>query len=186
LQCGGINVIRPINLKASNGHKFILVAIDYFTKWVEACSYVHMTQKVVKRFIEKKLIYQYGLLERIVMDNAQNFNSKIIVDLCVKWKIKHLNSSPYRPKMNGVVEVTNKNIKRIIQKIVVSYKDWHDWLSYALHVYKITVRTSTGVTPYSLVYGIEAVIPREVEISSLRVLMELDLEEVDWARKRYE
>jgi len=51
----GIDVIGPINPKASNGHRFILVAIDYFTKWVKACSYAHVTQKVVKRFIEKDL-----------------------------------------------------------------------------------------------------------------------------------
>jgi len=81
-----------------------------------------MTQKVVKRFIEKVLIYRYRLLERIVTDNAQNFNGKTIVDLCVNWKIKHLNSSLYMPKMNGVVEVANKNIKRIIHKMVVSYR----------------------------------------------------------------
>ena len=67
-----------INPKASNRHQFILVAIDYFTKWVEASSYAHVTQKVVKCFIEKDLIYQYGSPEKIVTDNAQNFNGKII------------------------------------------------------------------------------------------------------------
>ncbi|XP_073264246.1 uncharacterized protein [Populus alba] len=117
------DVIRPINLKASNGHHFILVAIDYFTKWVEACSYAHMTQKVVKRFIEKDLICRYGVPERVVTDNAQNFNGKMIAELCIKWKIKHSNSSPYRPKMNDVVKAANKNIKKIVQKMVITYKD---------------------------------------------------------------
>jgi len=49
----GIDVIGPVNPKASNGHRFILVAIDYFTKWVEAWSFAHVTQKVVKKFIER-------------------------------------------------------------------------------------------------------------------------------------
>jgi hypothetical protein len=120
----GIDVIEPVNPKASNGHRFILVAIDYFTKWVEANSYAHVTQKVVKRFIEKDLICRYGPPEKIVTDNAQNFNGKMIVELCTKWKIKHSNSSPYRPKMNGAVEAANKNIKKIIQKMVVTYRDW--------------------------------------------------------------
>ncbi|XP_061960352.1 uncharacterized protein LOC133681211 [Populus nigra] len=97
----GLDVIGPINPKASNGHRFILVAIDYFTKWVEANSYAHVTQKVVKRFIEKDLVCRYGLPIRLVTDNAQNFNGKLIDELCTKWRIKHLNSSPYRPKMNG-------------------------------------------------------------------------------------
>jgi hypothetical protein len=56
-----IDVIGPVNPKANIGHRFILVAIDYFTKWVEANLYAHVTQKVVKRFIEKDLICLYGL-----------------------------------------------------------------------------------------------------------------------------
>jgi hypothetical protein len=71
-------MIGLINPKASNGHRFILVAIDYFTKWVEVCSYANVTQKVVKRFIKRNLICRYGLLEKIVADNAQNFNGKTI------------------------------------------------------------------------------------------------------------
>jgi len=177
-------VVGPINPKASNGHRFILVAIDYFTKWVEACSYVYVTQKVVKRFIERDLICRYGLPERIVTDNAKNFNGKMIVELCTKWKIKHSNSSPYRPKMNGAVESANKNIKKIVQKMVVTYKDWQEWLPYALHAYRTAVRTSTGA--YSLVYKMEAVMPLDVEIPSLRVLMEFELEEAKWAKLRYE
>ena len=90
--------------------------------------------------------------------------------------LKHSNSSPYRPKMNGAVEAANKNIKKIIQKMVVTYRDWHEMLPFALHAYRTTVRSSTG-TPYSLVYGMEAVMPLEVEIPSLRVLMDSELEE---------
>ncbi|XP_073260913.1 uncharacterized protein [Populus alba] len=65
-------------------------------------------RKVVKRFIEKRLDCRYGVPEKIVTDNAQNFNGKMIAELCTKWKIKHSNSSPYRPKMNGAVEAANK------------------------------------------------------------------------------
>jgi hypothetical protein len=134
---------------------------------------------VVKRFIEKDLICRYSLPEKIVTDNAYNFNGKMIVELCTKWKIKHSNSSPYRLEMNGVVEASNKNINKIIQKIVVIYKDWHEMLSFALHAYRTVVRTSTGTTPYSLGYGMEAVMLLEVEIPSLRVLMDLELEEAE-------
>jgi len=99
-------VIGPVNPKASNGHRFILVAIDYFTKWVEAGSFSHVTQKVVKKFIERDLICRYGPPEKIITDNAQNFNGQMIIELCTKWKIKHSNSSPYRPKMNGHYKIS--------------------------------------------------------------------------------
>jgi hypothetical protein len=153
---------------------------------VEASSYAHVTQKVVKCFIEKDLICRYGSPEKIVTDNTQNFNGKIIIELCVKWKIKHSNSSPYRSKMNGVVKAANKNIKKIIQKMVVTYKDWHEMLPFALHAYRTAVRTSIGATTYSLVFGMEAVMPLEVEIPSLRVLIESEPEEAEWAKVRYE
>jgi len=80
----GLDVIGPINLKTSNEHKFILVTINYFIKWVEANSYAYITQKVVKRFVEKDLIYLYGLPTRLVIDNIQNFNGKFIAKLCTK------------------------------------------------------------------------------------------------------
>ena len=78
--------------------------------------------------------------------------------------------------MNGAVEATNKNVKKIIAKAIETYKDWHEKLSFALHAYRIGVRTSTEATLYSLVYGMEVVLPIEVEISSLRVLREVELE----------
>lgn len=79
--------------------------------------------------------------------------------------------------MNNAVETTNKNIKKIIQKMVKTYKDWHRMLPFALHGYRTLVRTSTRATPFSLVYGTEAVLPIEVEIPLLRVFMETILEE---------
>jgi len=68
----------------------------------------------------------------------------------------------------------------------VTYKDWHEMLSFALHGYRTLVRTSTGATPFSLVYGMEAVLAFEVEIPSLGVLVETKLEEAEWVQARYD
>ncbi|EOY16577.1 Uncharacterized protein TCM_035381 [Theobroma cacao] len=135
----GIDVIGLITPKASNGHQFILVAIDYFTKWVEAASYANVTQKVVCKFIQKEIICRYGLPKKIITDNASNLNGSMMKEIYAKFKIKHHNSVPYRPKMNGVVEAANKNIKRIIEKMTDVYKDWHEKLPFALHVYRTTI-----------------------------------------------
>ncbi|PKI57090.1 hypothetical protein CRG98_022594 [Punica granatum] len=94
----GIDVIGPINPKASNGHFFILVAIDYFTKWIKAITLASVTAKA----------------------------------LCEQFKVQYRNSTPYCPQMNGAVEVANKNIKKIIEKMTVTYKDWHEMLHFAL------------------------------------------------------
>ena len=103
----------------------------------------------------------------------------MITKLCKQFKIQHRNSSPYRPKMNGVVEVANKNIKKIVQKMTVTYKDLHEMLPFALHGYRTSARTSAGETPYSLVYGMEAVLPIEVQIPSLRIMKDVGLSEDD-------
>jgi len=88
--------------------------------------------------------------------------------------------------MNEVVEAANRNIKKIIQKIVIIYRNWLDWLPHALQAYRIAVNTLIGVMPYLLVYGMKAVMSLEMKIPSLRVLMESNLEEDDWERIRYE
>ncbi|KAG8485644.1 hypothetical protein CXB51_018864 [Gossypium anomalum] len=153
--------------KLQMGITFIFMVIDYFTKWIEAASYANVTKSAVSRFLKKEIICQYGMPERIISDNALNLNNKTIVEVCSQFKIKHHNSSLYRPKMNGAVEAANKNIKKIVGKMTETYRDWHEKLPIALLAYRMFVRTSIGATSFSLVYGIEAVLPIEVEIPSL-------------------
>ena len=112
---------------------------------------MELTSSVVVRFIKKEIIYRYGLPRKIITDNATNLNNKMMKELCEDFKIQHHNSMPYRPKMNGAVEEANKNIKKIIQKMTVSYKDWHEMLPFMLHGYRTSARTSTGATPFALV-----------------------------------
>jgi len=133
----GMDVIGPISPKASNGHQYIFVMIDYFTKWVEAASYASVTQSIVAKFLKREIICRYGLLEKIISDDAQNLNSGMIKALCSQFKITHSNSAPYRPKMNGAVEVANKNIKRIVAKMTETYRDWHEKLPFALLAYRL-------------------------------------------------
>ena len=107
-------MIGAIEPKAANRHCFILVAIDYFTMWVEAMSYASVTRSVVVRFIKREIICRYGLPRKIITDNGTNLNNKMMGEMCEEFKIQHHNSTPYRPKMNGAVEAANKNIKNII------------------------------------------------------------------------
>ncbi|PKI40143.1 hypothetical protein CRG98_039461 [Punica granatum] len=124
----GIDVIGPINPKASKRHIFILVAIDYFTKWIEAITLASVTAKAVARFIKRDIIARYGVPATIITDNAKNLNNKIIDELRAQFKIQHRNSTLYRLQMNGVVEAANKNVKKIIEKMTVNNKDWHEML----------------------------------------------------------
>ncbi|KAA0053326.1 hypothetical protein E5676_scaffold880G00290 [Cucumis melo var. makuwa] len=85
----GMDIIGPIDPKASNGHHFILVAIDYFTKWIEVASYYNVTRGVVLKFIKKELICCYDLPEGIITNNAKNLNNKMVDELYEQFKINH-------------------------------------------------------------------------------------------------
>ena len=114
----GMDVIGPIEPVTSNGHRFIVVAIDYLTKWVEAASYKSVTNEVVADFVRKNMICRFGVPESIIIDNDANLNSHLMREICEKFNITHRNSTSYRPQMNGAMEATNKNIKNILRKMI--------------------------------------------------------------------
>ncbi|XP_049346078.1 uncharacterized protein LOC125810650 [Solanum verrucosum] len=172
-----MDVIGPIEPPMSNGHRFIMVVIDYFTKWVEASTYKVVTKKVVADFVCNNILCRFGIPESIIIDNAANLNNGFTKETCERFKIAHRNSTVYCPQMNGAVEVANKNIKKILRKIVDSHRQWHEKLPYVLLGYRTTIRTSTWATLYMLVCGSEAVIPAEVEIPSLRIIQEVGLDD---------
>ncbi|XP_069150207.1 uncharacterized protein [Solanum lycopersicum] len=97
-------------------------------------------------------------------------------EISEQFKIIHRKSTAYRPQMNEAVEAANKNIKKISRKMIDK--------QHALLVYRTIVRTSTGATPYLLVYGTEAVVPVEGEIPSLRIIQEAELSNAEWVSKR--
>ena len=181
----GIDIIGKIHPATSNGHEFILVVIDYFTKWVEAASYNVLNSKKVAQFIQTNIIYRYGVLHKIIPDNGLHFKGET-EKLLRQFNIQHHKSSPYCPQTNGVVEAANKNIGQILKKSMKNYKDQHLQLPYALWGYRTSIRSSRGATPYSLVYGTEAVIPIEMGVRSLRTVLESEIPEVDWLQSRYD
>ncbi|RVW26198.1 Retrovirus-related Pol polyprotein from transposon 17.6 [Vitis vinifera] len=181
----GIDIIGKISPKSSSGHEFILVAIDYFTKWVEAASYARLTSSGVASFIRSHIICRYGVPHELISDRGVHFRAEVDT-LVQRYGIRHHRSSAYRPQTNGAVEAANKNIKRILRKMVETSRDWSEKLPFALWAYRTSFRTSTGATPYSLVYGMEAVLPVEIEMGSLRVTLEQQIPETDWAQARFD
>nr|XP_033514004.1 uncharacterized protein K02A2.6-like [Nicotiana tomentosiformis] len=162
----GMDVIGPIELKSLNGHIFILVAIDYFAKWVEAVTFKFITKKAVVDFVHANIINHFDIPKTIITDNAVNLNSHLMREVCEQFKITHRNSTPYQPKANGAVEAANKNIKKILRKMVQGSRQWHEKFLFALLGYRTTVRTSVVDTPYLLVYGTEVVLKLFCDVSA--------------------
>ena len=129
---------------------------------MEAASFSVLKAKHVARFIKSKIICCYGVPHEIISHNGMHFGNEV-QRILHKYGVKHHKSSPYRPQMNGAVESTNKNVKVILEKTTERYQDWADKLPFALWGYRTSIRTSTRMTLYSLVYGMEVVLPSEVE-----------------------
>ncbi|RVW12912.1 hypothetical protein CK203_097117 [Vitis vinifera] len=101
----GIDIIGKISSKSSSGHEFILVAIDYFTKWVEAASYARLTSTGVAGFIRSHIIYRYGVPHELISDRRVHFRVEVDI-LLQRYGIQHHRSSAYRRRLIGIQEVT--------------------------------------------------------------------------------
>ena len=138
---------------------------------MEGASYVRLTMVKVAKFIKSHIICRYGVPHEMICDRRVHFRGDVDT-LIQEYGIQHHRSSVYRPRTNGAVEAANKNINRILRKMVESSKDWSEKIPFALLAYRTSFRTSTRVTPYFLVYGMEAVLIVEIEMGSLRVALE--------------
>ena len=168
----GMDVVGPISPPSSKGHRFILAITDYFSKWAEAIPLKEVKSSDVIKFVKHHVIYRFGVPRRIVHDNGPQFISQAFQRFCTKFRIQSVSSTAYYPAANSLVEAFNKIIGKLFKKFVSkSQRDWDDKLGECLWAYRTTVRTPTKATPFSLVYGCEAVLSLEIQIPSLRVAL---------------
>ncbi|KAM2013859.1 hypothetical protein ACFX1T_025524 [Malus domestica] len=176
-----MDFIGQIYPASSKGHTFIIVATDYFTKWVEASAVKSITSTVVKNFIETKILHKYGVPETIVTDRGPSFISKEVEEFASKYKIKMIQSSPYYPQSNGQAEPSNKILVNIIKRMVIdSPEKWHEMLGNTLWAYRTSKRAGTGTTPYALTFGQDAVLPMEINVSSVRIQNQFGLHSAEY------
>eukprot|EP00253_Pinus_taeda_P004580 PITA_04580 len=156
----GLNFIGETNPHSSGQHSWILMATDYFTKWIEAIPTRRADHNVVMKFLTENIFTRFGCPHKLVTYNAAAFRSKELVDMCDSMGIKLVHSTSYYPQGNGLAESSNKSLIRIIRKLLEdNKKNWDSKLIYALWADRVTTKKSTGNSPFKLVYGIEVVFP---------------------------
>jgi hypothetical protein len=166
----GLDFIGDIHPGLCKGHRFILVAMDYFTKWTEVVPLMNMTHQEVTIFVQEHIIYRFGVPQTLTTDQGSSFMSCQFREFVESMKIKLLNSSPYYAQANGQAEASNKVLIKIIKKrIKDNLRRWHEKLSEALWAHRTSRHGDTKVTPFDLVYGQEAVLPMEISLQSLRI-----------------
>ena len=144
--------------------------MDYFTKWAEAEALANIRDVDVKKFIWKNIITRFRVLDSLISDNGLQFDSRAFHEFCNNLGIRNKYSSPTYPQGNGQTEAMNKVIVNGLKRRLEGVKgNWAEELPNVLWAYRTTPQRSTGETPFSLTYGVEAVIPTEVNLCSAQV-----------------
>jgi transposase InsO family protein len=155
------------------GHVYMLVAVNKFTKWIEAAPVTTQDSKATINFI-KSIVFRFGVPHSIITDNGTNFTSKEFQDYCEGLEIKLKFTSVAHPKTNGQVKKANGLIsngikKRLLAPLEKAKHAWVDELPSVLWSLRTTPNAATQETPFFLVHGAEVVLPVEITHEALRI-----------------
>ncbi|GJZ85336.1 reverse transcriptase domain-containing protein, partial [Tanacetum coccineum] len=157
----GIDFMRPF--PSSRGNKYILVAVDYFSKWVEAKALPTNDARVVVKFL-KSLFARFGTPRAIISDRGTHFCNDQFAKVMLKYGVTHHLFNAYHPQTSRQVEVSNRGLKRILERTVGENRaSWSDKLDDALWAFCTAFKTPIGCTPYKLFYGKACHLPIELE-----------------------
>jgi transposase InsO family protein len=154
-----LDFIGEIHPPSSGQHRWILIATDYFTKWIEAAPTMSDSHKVIISFL-KDIIAIFGCPSRIVTDNAASFKSEPLVKFCEQFEISLIHSTPYYPEGNGLEESSNKSLIKLIKRLLEDNKRaWDSKIKFTLWVDRVTTKKSLDTSPFQVVYGTRLCFP---------------------------
>ena len=157
----GVDFVGPLSTRY--GSKYLLTAVDHFTKFAEAYIVTSTTAETVARVLVGQYIPRHGVPQRLVTDRGTAFTSELIQTLCRQWGITKIQTTAYHPQGNGVCERFHRTFANVLAKIVKRTKDWETLVPVALAAYRATPHKSTGYTPNFLTYGRELRLPNTCE-----------------------
>ena len=167
----GVDFIGPIQPLGSQKRRYIILATDYATKWVEARATRKDDADTSAQFLFDRIMMRFGVPLELVSDRGTHFLNEVISELTDQYKINHRKTTPYNPKANGLTERANGIVCNILTKVVNSHKtDWDRKLISAVHAYNTAYKSTTGKTPYFLVFGQEVLQPVQTEVETFRVM----------------
>lgn len=154
----GIDIVGPLPI-TERGNRYIVVAMDYFSRWPEARPLKAANAISVAEFIYDEIICRFSTPRIIQSDQGTHFVNEVIKQLTAKFRIKHKLSSPYHPQSNGLVERFNRTLCEGIAKIGDTLFDWDKFIQPVLFAYRIKALRISKKSPYQIVYGKDPVLP---------------------------
>ncbi|GJR53529.1 reverse transcriptase domain-containing protein [Tanacetum coccineum] len=165
----GIDLVGPFP-EAPGRVKFLVVAVDYFTKWVEAEPLATINDKNILKFVWKNIVCRFGNPGIIISDKGKQFAENPFRDWCQELHIQQKFTLVAHPQANAQTEVTNRTLLQGLKTRLGNTKGlWVEELPNVLWAYRTTARTGNNCTPFSLVYGSEAVLPPEIGLPTFRI-----------------
>nr|GEZ25075.1 reverse transcriptase domain-containing protein [Tanacetum cinerariifolium] len=157
----GIDFMGPF--PSSRGNKYILVVVDYLSKWVKAKALSTNDARVVCKFL-KSLIARFGTPRAIISARGTHFCNDQFAKVMLKYGVTHRLATAYHPQTSGQVKVSNRGLKRILERAVGENRaSWSDKLDDALWAFRTAFKTPIRCTPYKLVYGKACHLPIKLE-----------------------
>ncbi|KAK3000909.1 hypothetical protein RJ639_021378 [Escallonia herrerae] len=166
----GMDLLGPFPM-ASGQRRFVIVAIDYFTKWTEAESLATITSAKCEDFFWKNIVCSFGVPRALVIDNGKQFDNNKFRTFCTNLSIDLRFTSVAHPQSNGQTENMNRSILQGLKKKLDEAKGaWVDELPKVLWAYRTTPHSITRETPFLLCYGTEAMLPVKIGVPTIRAL----------------
>ena len=157
-----MDIIRPLPT-TRNINRFILVVIDYFTRWPEAYAMPNQEAHTIAEKLIREWISRYGVMKQLHTDQGRSFENEVMRELTDMLRIKKTRTTPYHPQSDGMVERLNRTLKDMLAKTVNDrHDDWDVWIPQVLLAYRTTTHMSTGFTPHYMMFGREARMPVDV------------------------
>eukprot|EP00253_Pinus_taeda_P021772 PITA_21772 len=180
----GLYFVGEIHPASSGQHQWILMATDYFTKWIEEIPTKQAMDAVIISFLENNILSHFGCPNKFITDNAIAFKSKKMIDFCNKYKIILGHSNTCHPQGNGLAESSNKSLVNIIKKLLeINKKSWHKKLVNTLWADRVSQKKSIGMSPFELLYGVDTVFPTSLAARVVKLLQEAGSEEDPMQRR---
>jgi hypothetical protein len=157
---------------AQGNLKYVVVAVEYFFKWIEAKPLATITSVTVQKFFWQNIVYRFRVPKAITVDNRTQFDAEAFKEFYEQIGTKIHFASVRHPESNGLVERANGIIMTGILKLIFNQPKgkWPDELIKVVWSHNTTISRSTGFRPFKLLFGDEAITPEEAKTGSIRTM----------------